>query len=174
MHVNYYHFGLFVGLFVGCLVAGLLLRFVKTEGSWRCRFDERQELHRGRGYKYGFYTLLCYIVVDYVVINVFEKQWAAEGVDILIGVIVSVGVYAIYCIFHEAFLSLNENPKRYVAVIIFCMLLNGLGAVMQFQHNPVIENGQLTTHCMNLVCAVLMAVVLIALALKYGISQKED
>lgn len=45
-----YLIGVMVGLVVGLLAAAMFLKFIKKDHSWKCKYDERQELVRGRGF----------------------------------------------------------------------------------------------------------------------------
>lgn len=168
-------FLLFAGAFVVCFLVGLAIRYFHTGGSWKCEYDERQELVRGRGYKYGFITLAVYYALDYMVLNIFEREWAQQHVDILIGILLGIGVYAIYCIMNEAFLSLRENQKRYIITLVFVMICNAAGAAVPLiSGESLIEDGRITSNCINLFCALLLTIILFVMALKQTMIKRED
>ncbi len=52
--------GVVIGLIVGIICVVLLLAVTKTDENVKYKYDERQELVRGRGFKYGFFILLIY------------------------------------------------------------------------------------------------------------------
>lgn len=107
-------------------------------------------------------------------INLLEYSWAEENVDLLIGMLISLGVYTVYCIMHEAFLSLNQNPKRYALVLVFVGLANGISAIRQLRAGEaIIQNGRITSSSLNLLCAVFMFVILAAMLLKHFMSKRE-
>lgn len=68
--------GLVLVFAVSALLVLLLLKTTKNDGSIKCKYDERQELVRGRGFKYALFT---------------------------IGAIIGMMVYVIYAIWNEAY-----------------------------------------------------------------------
>lgn len=172
---NFLMMGSFLGVFIILFVIGLMIRFYNTKGSWRCKYDERQERIQGKGYRYGFYSMIVYLGLDYLIINLMEYQWAESNVDLALGIFLGVGVYAIYCIMNGAFISLNENPKRYAAVVLFVAVINGICAVkMLMEGEMLIRHGQLSVNCLNLVCAVFLFIILGFMALKHLMDKRES
>ena len=53
-----YIIGVIVGVAVGLVLTFLLIRYSRTDKKIKPKYDERQELIRGRGFKYAFYTRL--------------------------------------------------------------------------------------------------------------------
>lgn len=165
---------IYIGIFVLIFVVGIMIRVYCTKGGWKCEYDERQQISQGRGYKYGYYTMLIYFAVNYMAITILGHPWAEEYVDILLGMLLGIGVFCIYCIMNEAFLSLNQKPKRYAAIILVIAIMNGLGAASSIMRgNVLIQDGKLTGNCLNLYCAILMFAVWFAMVAKYFISKRE-
>lgn len=119
-----YLWGALVGIIAGVVLAAVLLKLTKKDGSMRCRYDERQEVVRGRGFKYGFFTMLIYFAAE-TLFGSFLELFADRSVISFIGLCLGVAVYAVYGIWKDAYISLNENPKRVIIVffVIAAMIL---------------------------------------------------
>ena len=71
---NDYATGLAVGIIVAIVILGIIWKFSKNK--MKGKFDERQELVRGRGYKYACFTLLGLLTLDLLLecFRAFEVQ----------------------------------------------------------------------------------------------------
>ncbi|MBQ3923919.1 MAG: hypothetical protein II696_00185 [Firmicutes bacterium] len=139
------------------------------------KYDERQELIRGRGYKYGFFAVLALVAV-YMIVDSMGLGPAIpfENSAILFAIlIVGVVVYAVYCIRNDAYFGIGMNKKSYYILIIFVIVINGIAAVMNLMNEPF-ENGKLSLGpCMEILCVLAFAVILIALVIKNREDAKE-
>jgi len=155
--------GMLVGVGVGLLLVALAFKFVKVKKGSNFAYDERQQMARGRGFKYAYVTsivyngVLCLVTVAEIGIPV------EQGVLIMFGIMLSVLVYAVYCILHDAYVSLNENANRLMIVFIFMGGINLLIGIMHIVHGTMVEEGILTFHGMNLFCGILLLVVAVVL-----------
>ena len=160
-----------LGLLVGLLVAALLVRaFAKKlhkNGEKRDRYDERQQILIGKGYKYGFYGILFYNAFyaaagSWLGSSLFEPGPAAF-MNICIGLI----VFAAYCIWNDAYFALNYRSSRYIVLLIVLAVINyGAGIGFLLGGVPMIENGLLTTSATNFMCAVLLTIILLLLLIR--------
>ena len=46
--------GMVTGLVLGLILFIIILKVTKKDGKIKCQYDERQELARGKGFKYGY------------------------------------------------------------------------------------------------------------------------
>ncbi|MBO5302691.1 MAG: hypothetical protein J6A92_01425 [Lachnospiraceae bacterium] len=172
-----YSVGYILGACVGVLITALFilvfLKFTKKDGNIKCRFDERQNIIRGKGYKYAFFTLLIYNALILVIGNVLEMYMDREMI-MFIGICLSVIVYAAYAIWNEGYFSLNENPKRVMIIFGVVGVINLISGISSIVSGEIIENGKVSFRAMNLLCAVLMFSVLIVLAIKTICNREED
>lgn len=169
-----------MGIVVGVLVAVILALIIYklTGNPWKGYYDERQELIRGRGYKYACFTLLILMAVDMLieVTGFIDKLPVANEAIMFIFIITGVLVYAIYSIMHDAYLGIGQNGKSYTVMILFIVVVNLLAAVMSIRSDDVFEGGKFSTGvCMQLVSVVAFAAVLIAMwARKAQIKKQEE
>lgn len=161
------------GLIIGLILVAIVLKVTKRDGSFKCKFDERQELVRGRGFKYAFFTLISYNLFLGLIYPALEKEFMDESIKLILGVLLAILVYACYCIWHEGYFSLNENPKRVLIAFAIIALSNLLIGVVQLSHFGFLVDGKITYHSTNLFCALMFIIVFITLLLK-SISNKGE
>lgn len=163
--------GFVVGLLLVAVVGVVFARFAHTDGKRKPKFDERQELIRGRGYKYAFFTLLVYLVAY----GVIGYAWFAPLAGAFLGLVIGVGVYACYTIWHDAYFALNEKRRMYILLDALIFVINAAAGISNVLEGRVMENGVVTGGgSLNLMCAVLFLVVLVALLVKEIASRREE
>ncbi len=164
-------FTVLIGLSLIYIILDSYIRHAQTEQP---RYDERQELERGRGFRYAFFTMLIYIgflsCIDMV--NMFPDLKATFLY--VCGVFLGIAVYVVYCIWHESYFALNERPKSMMIIFSVIALMNVILSVISFRSGTMIENGQPSFHMYNFLCALLFLVLFIAIALKQFADGRED
>ena len=163
-----------IGLAVGLLVVAICVAASKNGDEVKNQFDERQELIRGRGFKYGFFTmmianatLLCLKILE---IPLFSNMEVAMTASIVIGV----GVFASYCIWNDGYFALNENRKRLLIMFGVIGMMNLIIGIGNAVGGVVMENGALTFRSTNIFCAILFIVIFIVLLFKQIKDGKEE
>lgn len=153
--------GLLGGLIVGFVVVAVLLTVTKTDGNMEAKYDERQMKERGNGFKVGFFTHMIYVAF-LILLHIAEvKLPVSEEVLMFFGILLSITVYAIYCIWKDAYISLNENATKLNVVFIVAGILNvALGVGNIFTGDMVID-GVVTFHCINLLCGIFLLILAI-------------
>ena len=71
--------GILCGLLIGGIVVVIILKLTKEDGSVKCKYDERQQLVRGIGFKYGF--LCCSSIIFFMAWQILRQKgdiWTAE------------------------------------------------------------------------------------------------
>lgn len=170
-HSFAYIAGVAVGILLVAVVMFIFNRKAHTDGARKPRFDERQELVRGRGYKYAFFTLMVYLVAY----GVIGYTWFAPLVGAFLGLVIGVGVYACYTIWQDAYFALNEKRRMYILLDALIFAINAAAGVSNILQGRVMENGVVTGGgSLNLMCAVLFLVVLVALLCKEIASRREE
>lgn len=166
--------GVITGIVVGIVIAAIGMTFTKKNRKEKFTYDERQKVARGEGYKYAFYTLLIYNAGYACLDMALEGAWAEPMAAALIGIALAVLVHVIYCIWHECYFSMNEEPKRVLMFFGVISVINVIIAVMQGMDGELIENGMLTNQCANLIVAVMFGLIMIALAIKTALRNREE
>lgn len=164
------------GIILVCVCVTLaLILITKKDGSIKCRFDERQEIVRGRGYKYAFFTMMICMAVFACLNESADLEQHIEGsLEMVIAICAGVAVYASYCIWHEGYFALNENQGRLLIVFIILGVMNVVLGGMAWREGRCFENGVLTINFSNAVCGVLSLWVSVMVALKWMRDRKED
>lgn len=167
--------GILCGIIVGTIIVILFLKLTKKDASVKCKFDERQELIRGRGFKYGFFTLLIY---DAFVAFFYESLALNQYIDSillhLIGIFIAILVYVSYCIWNEGYFSVNENPKKVLIGFAVIAVFNFLIGYMQLKDKGIFENGVLTYRCINLLCGFIFLIIFAQLLMKKLLIKAEE
>ena len=116
--------GVLSGVLIGLVIAVIMLRFVNKNKKMTAEYDEMQKLVRGRGYMYAFYTVLIFEALM-CVLSMGVELPAEQGVIHFVAIIIGVTLHACYCIWHNAYVGLNMNLKRYV-IIMAVIAVGGL------------------------------------------------
>ena len=163
-----------IGLAVGLLVVAICVAATKKGDDIKNQFDERQELVRGKGFKYGFFTMMisnaALLALKILEISLFSNMEVAMTASIVIGV----SVFASYCIWNDGYFALNENRKSLLVMFGFIGLLNLVIGIGNIFAGVVIENGAFTFRSTNLFCSMMFIVVFIMLLLKQIKDGKEE
>ncbi len=157
------------------IVIILIIRKVNG-GVTKGKYDERQELIRGRGYKYACFTLLALLLIYMAgdATGFIAKLPLTSTALIFTIIMCGTLVYAVYCIVNDAYLSMGTNLRNYTILILMVILLNGASAIMNFKIGAF-EDGKLSTGpCMQVVCVIAFAIVLAALFIRKAQTDKED
>ena len=173
-----YMLGFMIGagiVFVVSFVAiFILMKATKKDGSIKCKYDERQELVRGRGFKYAFFPFLIYNLLIPLLTICDVKLPADSTALFMIGAIIGLLVYVIYAIWNEAYFSLNENPKKVMIAFAFIGMFNlGLGIIRLFD-GTFLTDGKLTFNSINFLLGISFVIIFITLAAKQICNRIEE
>ena len=169
-------FSYIVGMCVGIFVAVLVLSLIrKRRGGATNEYDERQKLVRGKAYGRAFAALLLYLAAD-AAVSVIWRPWTTPGIDNILGIFLSIGVFLLVAIRGDAYFSLKENPRTFRALclfVIFCQLPNIIITVRDPEES-FLTDGCLNGNCLAVGCTVLFAVCLVANLLHERHETEED
>ena len=170
-----YLVGILAGVLVGLIAVAVCFEYVKIrkKGS-NFEYDERQQLARGNGFKYAYVTGIVYNGVLCLLTMADITLPAELSVLIMIGILLTVLVYAIYCIQHDAYVSLNENANRLMIVFIALGGFNTFIGVMHVIHGTMFEDGIFTFHGINLLCGIFLLVVAVVLFVHTKLQSREE
>lgn len=159
-----YLVGMLAGALVGIIAVAVCFEYVKIrKKDSNFEYDERQQLARGNGFKYAYVTsiiyngIFCLLTVSGISVPV------EQSVLIMIGILVTALVYAVYCIQHDAYVSLNENANRLMIVFTALGGFNTFIGITHLIHGTMVEDGVLTFHGINLFCGISLLVMVVVL-----------
>lgn len=160
---------------VTVVVLMALLLLTKKDGSMKGKYDERQELVRGRGYRYAFFTMIiCEAVFIFFNEDARLERYITSSLEMFIAFCVGVAVYASYCIWHEGYFGLNSNPGRALMSFILLGVMNIVLGIIAWNDGRCFEDGALSFQFSNTVVGILALWVSIMVALKWMRDRKED
>lgn len=170
-----------LGVIAGILFVALFCAFfsaaVKRRGkSAKAQFDERQVVARGKAYRHAFFTLLFYLLAW----GLFELATGMRLWDTytgcFIGVFLSVTVFAVVAILNDAYFAVNERPATYLGIFALVTVLNLGIAIWNLidGEDPIVENGILTYHSVNLLVGAMFLVILIVAAIRVWQGKREE
>ena len=160
-----------LGLLAGLMIAawGLGRKAFKSK-----HYDEMQLKIRATGYRIGFFTALALMAVLMLLFELDCLGIVSPAFALLAVLMVSITVFAVYCIRHEAFLSVDGQGKRYIALFTLVVLCNGLTSALRLIRGEALENGRLTLSFGSpLLMTVAFLVILAALLIKTVKAGKE-
>ena len=137
------------------------LFFRKHKVVFSKEYDERQIIGRGQAYKAAFFTLLAYNFVCAILNGCGVKWWEPE-VGLLIGLFVSVTVFAVTAITKDALHGIHTQSKSVISVFLLVIVVESIAFVVKCIDGGVIEDGLLSLGFIPLAAAVCFAVMLIA------------
>ncbi len=158
--------GLLFGIIVGLVIAFVLLKMANTNHRMKTEYDERQQLIRGKGYMYGFYTIMFYEVIM-MVLDIAEFEFPVEHYTLhFVGVIFGCTVLCIYSLWNDVYWGLNNNKKKYSIIIVFAIILNLLPIIGQAASGTLVQDGKIGLTTLNIFVIIMMAAIGIAAVIK--------
>ena len=138
---NDYAAGLAVGIIAAIVFFGIIWKFNKNK--MKGKFDERQELVRGRGYKYACFTLLGLLTLDLLLesFRAFEILPVTRELFLFFILLVGVMVYALYCIRNDSYFGVGMDTRTYRAVMWIVIVCNAISAVSGLMDGGAMVDG---------------------------------
>lgn len=118
-----------IGFIVGVVVFLILLLKTGKKG----KFDERQELIRGRGFKYGF-GAMC--LVDALLLMVVRMVRLSPQLLLLVSLFTGLWVFSIYALWNSAYFALNQQKVKRLS---WLFLFFGILYTVQSVTDPTIK-----------------------------------
>ena len=156
-----------IGLVIGLLLAVVLITvIIRSDNSLKGNYDERQELNRGRAYKGGFYSILVYCGVIWLM-GMARYEFKCDA-GFLAGLGASFGlmVFGVITVALDAYLALNDRPGTTIGSMAVIAIVNYLIFMMNYYNGLVVRDGKLTSTCVNLMLAIVITVILGAVMIK--------
>ena len=155
--------GFIVGLLLVVLIAVIIYKFVVKGRGKESTYDERQQIARGRAFTFAYTTLLIYLGVWFV-LRSMEVPFFYESLSVWLGVLLSLGVFVGYSVFHDAYFRASDSPKYWMVVLGGVGLLNLVLGVRRLLTETTLKEKLYENF--NLPLGVLMAAVLVCVLIK--------
>lgn len=158
--------GIAFGIILGLVIAVILLRVANTNKKIKTDYDERQQMIRGKGYMYGFYTVLVYQALMVVFhTSGLELPIADFSLDFL-GVMIGVTFVCSYCIWNHVYWGLNNDHKRYYIIFGACLVLNAIPIIGGGASGNLMEDGKIGLPALNISVIAMMVIILIVMGIR--------
>lgn len=170
--------GVVLGMIFGLILVVLLLTLTKKGEDTKCKFDERQELARGRGFKYAFFfMLICNLALFMLEGMEMISGWLVAN-QVAVVSILGIVVYACYCIWNDAYFALNENRTFLLVVFAIAGVVNlilGIGGIVASTStdNSAHRVEQPFTG-LNLLCGIMLMILMGTMLLKKVLKDGKD
>ncbi|MBQ3905250.1 MAG: hypothetical protein II743_00635 [Lachnospiraceae bacterium] len=165
--------GMALGLLIGfCLVFVMLIAITKSHQLESPKYDERQDLERGRGYCYAFFTTMIFIMLVYCLDSCGLIAHGTSSFLYVCAAFLGITVYAIYCIFHESYFALNQKTGTVLVMFALIMLINLFVSIMNFREGELFKDGQFTYNMLNPLCCLTFFALFVAVVVKTMIDKR--
>lgn len=162
-------------LFATVFIVGICWGIFKRSNSdhkAKTQYDERQLALRGRGYMIGFWTLLGFQTVLYILECAGATLPVAPFSLGFLGAILAATVMCVYDIWVGAYWGLNNDRKRYLIILgifgLFSFIPVAAAARMGF-----VEHVLQSTTLVNLGVGVMLIAMFVTLLIRYIADKKE-
>lgn len=162
-----YATGSILGILVGvCLIVLFLILITKSHALESPRYDERQELERGRGFHYAFFTMLIFYIMLYILQASGLTRYVDYNLLYSLGLFLGIQVYVIYCIWHEAYFALNQRTTTVMISFLLIGLCNLAVTIVQYISGDLYSNGHFGPSILNGFCTLMFLSVFVTMFLK--------
>ena len=169
-----YATGLAVGIMSALIIFALIWKFSKK--NLKGTFDERQELVRGRGYKYACFTMLGLLTLDLLIesYGAYETLPVSRTLAVFFVIIVGVMVYALYCIKNDSYFGVGTDARTYRAVMWVVIVCNAVSGFTGLKGGAM-EDGKLSFGpCASLIFCLAFVIIMISISIKQHSLAKEE
>ena len=166
--------GLAFGIVTALIIFAVIWKFSKK--SMKGTFDERQELVRGRGYKYASFTMLSLLVIDLLLesLDAFETLPVTRMLAIFIMILAGVMVYALYCIKNDSYFGVGTDSRTYRAVMWIVIVCNAVSGFTGLKEGAM-EDGKLAFGpCASLLFCLAFVIIMISIGIKQRNAAAEE
>lgn len=163
---------------IGCaaafLVFFLFLFFITRKNNKNAEYDERQIAAQGAAYKAAFWTMLVYYMLYAIISGAAEIVWCDQYLGIFLGVIVGVTVFALICVFRDAYFHPDQSSASAIILINVICISQGIIGFLHLSDGTVVENGVLSGDAIQLFLLLMGLVLDVAFIVKHRMEKHEE
>lgn len=159
-----------LGILCGVLVGVIVIAAIKLRRPNAGKYDERQQISRGKAYHAGFFTVL----IAGLSCNLWDLVCPLPGESFVWNIgtlLLGVAVFAVTAIHHDAYLGLFDNPKRFLLGGFCFILAMSLNAILGLHSDRPFQR---SLGILSLEVGLVWAVIVAALLLHRRNAQKEE
>lgn len=157
------------------LVLAVIIKSVITKGDdVKSNYDERQELVRGRGYKYGFFTVIVANLLYYMMQQAGIGFSMSGDIAMVVNMLIGICVCACYCIWNEGYFALNEKIGTFIVIVLIGGGINLIMGIHGFISGAAMQNGKYTFYIINLLAGIMILIICGVMLLKKICRDRED
>lgn len=165
--------GVLVGGFVGLAIAAITIVICNKNKKFKTNYDERQQIERGKAYKYSFYAMCAYYAL-LMAVFIGEVPLPFDMPSLMfLGIAVGLLTNCEYSIIKGAYWGMNNDPKKYSLSFLIITALNIFLAIMQNKNGMVYSDGQFHSGMVNVICAIIFVILGLTLAIKSAIKRND-
>ena len=137
-------------------------------------FDERQIAAQGMAYKWAFWTMFGYYLLYAIICGAMEIVWCDPFLGAFLGVIVGATVFAVICVFRDAYFRPDQSRKSEIVVINIICFSQGIIGLMNLSDGTAIEDGILSADALQLFLLLMGLVLDVAFLVKHRMEKHEE
>ncbi len=174
MNSTAYTAGLAFGIVTALIIFALVWKFNKK--TMKGTFDERQELVRGRGYKYAAFTMLGLLTLDLLAesMNAYETLPLTRTLAVFIIILAGVMVYALYCIRNDSYFGVGTDTRAYRAVMWIVIACNAVSGISGLKEGVLVDGKLSFGPCASLLFCIAFISIMISLHVKSRAADDDD
>jgi hypothetical protein len=169
-----YEAGLAFGIVTALIIFALIWKFSKK--TMKGTFDERQELVRGRGYKYACFTMLGLLTLDLLIesFGAFDALPVTRELAIFVIILAGVMVYALYCIKNDSYFGVGTDTRTYRAVMWIVIVCNAISGITGLKDGAIVDGKLSFGPCASLLFCLAFVIIMIMISVKKRGMDKEE
>ena len=170
-----YALGLGIGILAGLLIFAVY-RLANKGGRGRRDYDERQIAAQGRAARAAMYAHLIYAAAAIIGYAAFGLRFIDLPGAMMLGVCLSVGVFAVSCIWNDAYFTAANSPRSSIAALAAFALLQILSVWRHVRDAGWFPNGGMMDSIVVIAlgCAGLMLLVIVTALVKFAAERRQE
>lgn len=133
--------GFILGFFL-IFFAIIWIVFIKL-GRQQDKYDERQEISRGKAYKTAFATVCIWEMVYFMAKTGGINIPVEDSLTAIAGVLAGICVYAVRCIFTDAYFPINRSSNGVIALWLAIGIMDIAVGIWNIADGSMITDGRL-------------------------------
>lgn len=169
----YKSLGIVVGVLVGIVISLITFKMLNKDKSIKSKYDERQEVIRGKSYRLGFYAMAVALFV-LIFLDSLEIVLPVTNIVLYFTVFLVGGcALCIHSVWNGAYWGLNNKAKNWLVYFALFGVINLAVAIMAIVNGEMFIDGIIQFQFINLECCLLLIVAVLTMLVKKIADRKE-